>query len=218
MVSHFRASERLGRIRISRRCYTLLNQARIRPEHIRNFYVTYRLPDNPFFPLFFAIKRDYLAERERIREERRRYILSAMRSLPPPVLTTVKYLGYLERHYNAAGRSPVWQKHLFPGSKKKADAYSRYDTRQWLALFRDHLSLLEQRYRGLNELVAERVFACIVLELTPDLIPPARPSQSIVSRHYRRLSMLYHPDRGGDPTMFIEIKRARDVLVGSGSR
>lgn len=212
MLAHFRASERLRSLRISRRCYSLLNRARIQPHNLHHFYRTYRLPADPFFPLFFAIKRGYLAERERVKEARRQYILAAMRALPAPVLTTIKYLGYLERHYNAAGRSPVWQENLFPGSKKKADAYSRYDTSAWLALFRAHLALLVDRYRAMNDVIADRVFACIVLELTPTAIPPARPSADLVSRTYRRLSLLHHPDRGGDPTMFIEIKRARDVL------
>jgi hypothetical protein len=213
MMAHYYASERLQRLRMSRRCYTLLNNARIRPRNLHHFYRTYRLPSNPFFPLFFSIKRDYLAERERIREERRRYIRDSVRALPPPILTFIKYLGYLERYYNAAGLSPVWQKELFPTSKKQADAYQRYTTGDWLRLFREHLSSLEQRYRGLSEIVADRVFACIVLELTPELIPPARPDQALINRSYRRLSLLHHPDRGGDPRMFIQIKRARDVLV-----
>lgn len=213
MMTHYHASERLQRIRISRRCYTLLNHARIQPHNLHHFYRTYRLPENPFFPLFFTIKRSYLADRLRIKEERRRYILAAMRALPPPILTTIKYLGYLERYYNAAGRSPVWQDHLFPTSKKRADAYSRYATTDWLTLFREHLSLLEHRYRTLNEVVTERVFACIVLELTPELIPPSRPPRTRISRNYRRLSMLHHPDRGGDSAMFIAIKQARDLLA-----
>jgi curved DNA-binding protein CbpA len=33
-----------------------------------------------------------------------------------------------------------------------------------------------------------------------------------VTAAYRRLSMQHHPDRGGDATVFVELKAARDVL------
>lgn len=218
MMRHYFASERLQRIRVSRRCYTLLNNARIAPENLRHFYHTYRLPADPFFPLFFAAKRGYLAHRERLREERRRYIVARMRGLPPAVLAMVKFLGYLERHYNPAGLSPVWQTELFPGSKKKADAYARLADASWLVVFRRHLSHLQLRYPGLTDVIADRVLAAWVLGLDavldPERLPPRRPDRASVAKTYRRLSLLHHPDRGGDPAMFIEIKRARDVLVG----
>lgn len=216
MLAQFSSSERLQGLRISRRCYTLLHQARIAPHNLGNFYRTYRLPADPFFPLFFAIKRDYLAGRERATEERRQYILAAVRALPRDTLTRIKYLGYLERHYNAAGGSPVWQKQLFPGSRKKADAYARFTPSDWHALFRDHLGMLVDRYPRLTRTIADRVLACFVLGMIPEMIPPARPSPPVIARTYRRLSLLHHPDRGGDPTLFISIKRARDVLVGTG--
>ena len=215
MLTQYHVSRPLQHLRLNRRCYSLLHNARIAPGNLRHFYRTYRLPADPFFPLFFAIKRSYLDERERRKEERRRSIVSTMRALPPEVLTQIKYLGYLERHYNGAGRSPVWQSHLFPGSKKKADAYSRYTAPQWHALYRGHLSLLQKRYRGLTDVIVSRVLACFVLGIVPSLIPPSRPSSTEVSRTYRRLSLLHHPDRGGDPSLFISIKQARDLLVGA---
>ena len=215
MIAHYDASEQLRRLRFSRRCYTLLNQARIAPENLSHFYRTYRLPSDPFFPLFFAIKRSYLAERERIKEERRRYIHSRMRELPPVIRLQIKYLGYLERYYNAAGLSPVWQKRLFPTSKKRADMFQHLTPVEWQRLFRDHLALLVERYPRLTRVIADRVLACLVLGMIPELIPPARPAPPEIARTYRRLSMLHHPDRGGDPTLFISIKRARDVLVNA---
>lgn len=213
MMANYHASAPLQHLRISRRCYTLLNNARIAPHHLQNFYRTYRLPGNPFFPLFFAIKRDYLAERERVKEARRQYILAGMRALPQEVLAQIKYLGYLERHYNAAGLSPLWQNSIFPSSKKKVDAYARRATADWLAIYRSHLAELVKRYRGLSTLIADRVLACFALGIIPDGIPPARPAALEISRRYRSLSLQTHPDRGGDPSMFIEIKRARDTLV-----
>ena len=216
MIAQYNMSDRLRQLRISRRCYTLLNQARIAPENLVHFYRTYRLPRDPFFPLFFTIKRAYLAERERVREERHQYILDRMRSLEPDTLAQVKYLGNLERHYNAAGRSPVWQTGLFPGSKKRADQYTHFLSADWHALFRGHLAALSDRYPELTPAIANRVLACFVLGMTPLSVPPSRPSRSDVARVYRKLSMMHHPDRGGDPSIFIAIKHARDELVGTG--
>lgn len=214
MVSHFKASERLKTLRVGQRCYSLLNKARIAPDNLHHFYRTYRLPADPFFPLFFAIKGAYLAERERTKEERHKYILARVRSLPEPILTFFRYLGELECHYNGSGRSPVWQQHLFPSSKKQADAYARYGMADWHTILRDHLSRLAARYPGMTDVVVARVLGSFLLELPPNGVPPARPSRRQISRNYRRLSLVHHPDRGGDARLFILIKRARDVLVG----
>ena len=213
MIDHYLASDRLKTLRIVRRGYVLLDEATIEPESLRHFYRTYRLPANPFFPLFLRIKRDYLADRARIREARHRYIVERMRSLSPHVLATIKYLGHLERHYHGRDESPIWQSHLFPSSKKQADAYLNYATADWVRLFAEHLARLESRYRGFTEVTTSRVLASFLLELVPESIPPRRPPLTEISRTYRRLSLRHHPDRGGDPAHFIAIKRARDALM-----
>lgn len=220
MVGHFRSSRRLQQLRVSRRCYTLLHNARVERHNLVHFYRTYRLPSDPFFPLFFAIKREYLAERRRIKEDRHQYILQRLRALPAPILATIKYLGYLERYYNRSGTSPVWQKELFPGSKKRVREYGRYTTAEWLTIFRTHLLRLQERYGAPTDVAGERILACFVLGIVPDRIPPLRPEAPLISRNYRKLSLRHHPDRGGDPAMFIEIKRARDTLLSEprGSR
>ncbi|TVQ25378.1 MAG: hypothetical protein EA382_07080 [Spirochaetaceae bacterium] len=214
MMAHYHASQQLQRLRMNRRCYGLLANARIAPENLRAFYRTYRLPDNAFFPLFLAVKRRYLTDRERANEARHDYVLARMRALARPTLTWIKYLGHLERAYNAAGLSPVWQKHLFPTSKKRADAYTKHSEADWLSLYRDHLARLQSRYPTMKEIIVSRVYACIVLGLVPDRVPPLRPPATAVNRCYRRQSLLHHPDRGGDPAVFIAIKEARDTLIG----
>ena len=216
MMAHYHASPRLQSLRISRRCYSLLHNARIAPENLEAFYRTYRLPRNPFFPLFFTIKRSYLQRREEIREARRRYIRDRMRSLPPDTRSMIKYLGYLERHAHTAGESPLWQRELYPSSKKQVDRYLRCSRAEWLDLLRAHLQRLQNQYRVLTPVTIERVFASFVLGIVPREIPPRRPVAAEISRVYRKLSLLHHPDRGGDPVMFIRIKRARDVLVEKG--
>lgn len=224
LLTHYHASDRLKRLRFSRRCYSLLNHARISPQNLHHLYRTYHLPADPFFPLFLTAKRAYLAERARIKEERRQYILERMRSLPPEVLATVRYLGHLERNLNAAGRSPVWQAELFPSSKKAANELAARSSADWDCAVARHLAALRRRYTRLAPSVVERVLACHVLGLIPDpgraqsatcrtLRIPPDPSDEEVVRRYRTLSLLYHPDRGGDQARFIEIKRARDLLI-----
>ncbi len=224
MITHYHANPRLQSVRISSRCYTLLDTARIAPEHLENFYTTYRLPRDPFFPLFFLCKRAYLAERERIRQARRHYIIKRMRSLPEPVLRTIRYLGYLERSVNYAGESPLWQKHLFPGSKKQADAYLRRSSTDWQLAVRTHLSTLRSRYPRLKASVTDHIAALSILELLPDVrqedghasvtATTALPAHEIQTS-YRRLSLIHHPDRGGDAQLFITLKEARDYLLQS---
>jgi hypothetical protein len=214
MLDHFRASEALQRLRVSRRCYSLLHNARIAPENLHHFYRTYRLPAEPFFSLFLRIKRDYLAERERVREARHRYILESVRALPPEVLAFIKYLGRLEERYHGRRAHPLWQEHLFPKTKKQANAYRRYGFDEWLSVFRGHLDRLASRYPGLGPRYAEKLTACWVLGVLPQPDSGGRwPSPSEVTAAYRRLSMQHHPDRGGDAAVFVELKRARDVLL-----
>lgn len=214
LVSHLYASERLRALRVSRRCYSLLHNARIEPENLSHFYRTYGLPKEPFFPLFFQIKRDYLRELERKREDRRRYILDEMRRLPAPTLAFIKYLGHLEAYYHSRGRYPLWQRYIFPTTKKQVRGYSAYGMSEWLGLFRGHLDRLGKHYPELGRRHTDRLLACFVLDWLPPEIPPQWPGPQEVTARYRRLSMLHHPDRGGDPNIFLELKRAKDLLTG----
>ena len=214
MMHCYRESPALRRVRMSRRCYSLLQHARIAPENLHHFYRTYRLPRNEFFALFLRIRREYLAERARKQARRREEIRGIVRTLPEPVLAFFKYLGYLEDHYNYAGVHPLWQSKLFPSSKKTARTYTEYTPLQWIELFRRHLVSLEHRYRRFDEATGQRLLACYILECVPQRVPPTWPHRSQVNRNYRRLSLRHHPDRGGDPRMFIQLKRARDTLSG----
>jgi DnaJ-class molecular chaperone len=48
----------------------------------------------------------------------------------------------------------------------------------------------------------------------PVLGIPEGSSEQDVKRAYRRLAVTHHPDRGGDPKKFQEIKAAHDKLTG----
>ena len=224
MMNYFYNSPKLQNLRISRRCYSLLQHAKIEAHNLHHFYRTYRLPKDPFFPLFFKIKREYLQERQRRQDERVRYIAAAMRTLPEPILEFIKYLGRLEQRYNHSGAYPVWNRHMFPGSKKRVREYCRFTHREWIDFFRDYLGTLTERYRPLSDETAERLLACFILGCVPQ-----GPEESVshnglrwpdgdtVTRQYRKLSLQYHPDRGGESDMFVELKRAREVLSFAGS-
>jgi hypothetical protein len=220
MMSYYRNSERLQRLRMNRRCYSLLQHARIEPQNLHYFYRTYGLPKDPFFPVFFKIKRDYLQEQTKRRQEKVRYIAAGMRSLPEPTLEFIKYLGRLEQSCNQSGGYPVWNQHIFPRTKKRLHEYIKFDNADWVLFFKGYLANLSQRYRRVSGETAERLFACYVLDCLPEkpiLNGSLRwPDTATVTRQYRRLSMLHHPDRGGEGEMFVELKRARDVLDGRG--
>ena len=215
MLSHYRASLRLQQLRMSRRCYSLLQHAVIKPQYLQNFYRTYRLPQDPFFPLFLRIKQDYLAERERIRRQKMEYIGAKMRALPPQPLAFIKYLASFEEQYNGAGAFPVWTRHMFPRTKKRVREYAAFTPSQWIAHFEAHMQRLQQRYRRLDERSAERVIAAYVLDCLPQngTAVTGRPDPQLAIRNYRRLSKLHHPDLGGDGDLFLQLQWAREVLT-----
>ncbi|MFW5995096.1 MAG: hypothetical protein ACOCRN_03210 [Spirochaetia bacterium] len=213
LIAYLRNTPSLRKLGIPRRCYSLLHNARVTPENLEHFYRTYRLPRHPFFPLLLRIKRDYLAERVRIRQARRLYIREHMRALPEPVIGFIRYLGHFENEHNGAGYHPLWQEHLFPSTKKRVHALEKLTQKEWVDVFRAHLALLEQRYRTCRERDTERLLACYVLEYIPEQCPPVWPDKASARKRYRALSLRHHPDRGGDPAMFVELKDALEVLL-----
>ena len=208
MFQFYRLSTSLKSLRFSRRCYSLLDRAVIAPEHLGNFY------KDPFFPLFFAIKRDYLNHRKDLKRRRESYILARVRELDPQILRFIRYLGKLEQKLNAAGKTPVWEKTVYPGSKKRADEYLRCSLDQWIQIFRSFGDGLQRRYpRKAGIADWERVFAAFILECPPGEDSAHYPDEALVRRQYRKLSKLYHPDSGGNPEHFRLIKQARDILT-----
>jgi hypothetical protein len=240
--TYYRRSSDLRKVRFERRCYSLLQHARIKPENLHHFYRTYRLPKDPFFPLFFTIKREYLNERARIKREKEAYIARRMRLLPAEVRRTLRFLAQFEQHLNHAGRYPVWIDTVFPTTKKRVHEYERFTHLEWIRFYSNQVDLLLKRYRRLTENTATKIVACLTLGCIPENdgveentadgrlgrrrqdrthsggsshgIP--FPSPEIVKRQFRRLSMEHHPDRGGDVEYFVVLKEAHDILVGRG--
>jgi hypothetical protein len=217
MLHYYHLSPRLKTVRFSRRCYSLLQHAKIAPENLKYFYRTYRLPKDPFFPLYFTIKRDYLKQKAQRKQEKIQYIASQMRALSPSVLGFIKFLAAYEQGLNYSGRHPVWDEQLFPKTKKRVREYAHYRYDDWIQFFRAYLQALEKRYRTPDSRTAEILLAGLVLECLPGVLPRSpdlsRPSPADVMKQFRKLSKLHHPDRGGKAERFVHLKWARDVLL-----
>ena len=210
--NHFMSSEKLQKLRISRRCYSLLNQARIKPENMKFFYRTYRLPTDPFFPLFLTVKKAWLEERQRWRDERDRAIMSGMQELPDHRRRTLRMLAELERIHHPSGANPVWDDFIFPKSKKRAGELAGFGEIEWQNLWSLFLSRLIERYGSFPESQGLRIEALLMLDFN-QLPDEKRPGKREVKNKFRILSRKYHPDRGGNATLFRRLKTARDLLL-----
>ncbi len=212
MLNHFLSSEKLLRLRISSRCFQLLNKAGIDPEHLEHFYRTYRVPKDPFFPLFLRIKRNYLLDRQKKMELRESYILEKMKKLPPKKLRYIRFLAEWEQELNRKSDYPFWMENLYPKTKKQVHRYEAYSFLEWDAFFRQYVYGLLVHYRRNPETLGEKVLACGVLDLLPGTDPLILPGRGEVLHSFRTLSRTYHPDRGGSTDIFIKLKDAREVL------
>ena len=212
MINYLKSSSNLRGIKFNKRCYSLLNNAVIKPEHLINFYKTYRLPKHPFFPLFFMIKRDYLKSRELKKKEKLDYIDHRMEELPKNVLRYLQFVMKMESGYNRSGLHPLYTEVITPKTKKQVDMFSSYSHGDWLKFFKSYLGMLLSRYQRSSSEKIDSLSACFILDCIPDY-PSELPSVSIIKNNYRRMSKMYHPDTGGDATLFLEIKWARDVLL-----
>ena len=215
---HFLASETLQRLRISPRCYRILNEATIEPEHLADFYTTYRLPDHPFFPLFLAVKAEWLEQRRRWREKRDAEIFARVKQLPDHRRRSLRLLAEYERMHHPNADNPIWDNRLFPQSKKRAEEFMGYGETEWFGEWCRHLERLANRYRDIpalfdgfgNPTYSFKVLAVLVLRCR-------EVTRREVTRNFRFLSKEFHPDYGGSPESFRRLKTARDVLLDEGA-
>ncbi|MBI9099908.1 MAG: hypothetical protein JEY91_15615 [Spirochaetaceae bacterium] len=212
MISYLQKASPLISIRFNKRCYSLLNNAVIKPEHLENFYRTYGLPKHPFFPLFFMIKRQYLINRENKKIERQEYIDEKMKNLPLHIEGFFNLLANLEIKYNRAGQNPVYKQTIMAKTKKQVDRYSSFGHPDWLIFMDDYFASLTGQYERIPADTIDRLSACFILKCIPDSIN-SLPGHSQIKTQYRSFSKEFHPDTGGDPRLFIRVKWARDYLL-----
>lgn len=213
MISYYRSSPALQKIRFNRRCFSLLNDAVIEPAHLMNFYRTYRLPHDPFFPLFFMIKRSFLANKAEKKIEKALYIKTRMNQLPPSVIQMLTLVLEIEEKYNRSDRALIYRDSLFPKTKKQVDMYIKFSHSDWFLFFKKHFSVLRKEYERLTIEKTDQLLACFTLDCLPDNFKGS-PDKSLIKRRYRNYSKIYHPDMGGAPELFIAIKWAHDILLG----
>lgn len=208
MIRAFRDSVELKRLRFGRRCYTLLNKGLVKPENLNRFYRIYSLPKNPFFPLFFKVKQEYLKRRIEKKKEKDEYILKGMRSLAPEVITFIRYLGELEKNFHYKRQYPFWVKNLYPSSKKQVRKYIKLNIAGWKIFFTGYLEKFRIKYPRLTASECNRLVASFVLN-----IPPEKAGIDEIKKNFRALSKIHHPDTGGESDLFQILLWAKDILL-----
>ncbi len=212
MINYLRSSPNLRRIKFNRRCYSLLNNAIIKPENLVHFYKTYRLPRHPFFPIFFMIKRNYLKERENKKKDKEIYIQKGMKSLEDDVLRFLWLVLTMEKDLNRAGLTPLYTNLIKVKTKKQINIFLKFKHSDWLRFFRNYLEILLDHYDKQSSLKIDQLSACFILKCLP-MDFSILPEKSVIKNRYRSFCKEYHPDRGGDPELFMEIKWAYDLLL-----
>ena len=215
LTENLSMSRKLQKVRITPRCYRLLDQARIQPEHISNFIRTYRLPDDTFFTIFFDLKRAYLTRRQELKEQRKDFILNQLKALSPEVRKYISLLAKMEQKINHAGKNPVWNRVIVPSTKKAALQYNNFAVADWAALTEEFGCRLQERYPDVKtkHMHWDRIFSAFLLDCLPQSGENVNPEESLIRRQYRRLARMHHPDTGGNEKTFRMLKEARDILL-----
>jgi len=198
--------------KFNRRCYSLLHNGVIRPEHLSNFYRTYRLPKHAFFPLFFSIKKDYLEKKEQQKKDRVEYIKIKQHQLPMRVRQMQHYLQSMEKEAHEHDLFPLWKRKFRVRTKKQIDRWIAFSHSQWILFFEDFLEQFSQLYpfypqRHIDYIKAGHILQCINEKDSRQL------DLALAKVNFRKLSRQYHPDTGGDSEMFIRLKWAKDIIL-----
>lgn len=211
LESLLRRSPTLGRLRLSRVGYRLLNEPRLKIENLENFYSTYRVPRSAFFPLFLSIKWAHRRDLAAARERRAGDIAAIMELWPREVIGLARYLKEAERRANPG--TPFWRRELCPHSKKRATELLGFALSDWIPYLADYIDRLRRSYRTLALADTDRLLACAFLDCLPDPATGRLPSKATVKAQYRKISKACHPDLGGDPRHFLIVTKSKDLLL-----
>ncbi len=190
--------------------WRLLNVPHLESRYLDNFMHTYHLPERSFFELFLTIKKQYRSDLDLKFLSRRRRVEAFTKKYPSRVLTAFSYFARLEATRNT--KIPVWRKSMFPGTLKRANELIEFTNDQWKALFSSHLDALEVFYRRIMLPEKRTFFYYLILECFPDTETGENPSPKRVKECFRKRSREYHPDKGGDPDLFRELREAYESL------
>jgi len=207
LINIYNHSDVLKKTRLRRKCYSLLQKARILPENLDRFYLFYRLPKHSFFPLFLRLKREYLNKIDTKKKEKRDYILKKMRKLPYNIQFYIKSLANYEKSLSC-NNCQIWIECFYPKTKKKVNSYFNYSLFDWLKTAENFKVLLVKRFKDIDINYFKRITSFLILDLTSD-----NNSIDLIKKKYRVLSKKYHPDHGGDSDYFKKIKDAYEFLI-----
>ncbi len=213
LKEYLKDDRRLRSVKLGTREYRLLNRGTIRPEHVTNFVQTYRMPASPFFLLYFQLKQDYEQKKLTRKQEKKDFILKKLQELPWKIRQYLSALAVIEQHINHAGKNPVWNRVIVPSTKKASMEYGKYSLSDWKLLTQRFGGQLGIRYPGIPKDNWEKMFCAFLLGYPPKpgLKLPASPEE--IQRRYRKMSLQYHPDTGGNEKIFRMLKEARDTLL-----
>ncbi len=208
MLSYFKASDALQNLRISKKAYSILNNCKVSNDKLNYFYKVFRIPKNPFFPVFLKIKSDYLKDKRDRAYEKLKYIKNIMNNLDEKVINHLKYFIKYEKTININRNTPIWNKYFFPKSKKKADEFYKFNKNNWTKIFFKFIESLNNYYNWIDKIYGKKLVALFILELEI-----AKYNTEKLKSQFRILSKKYHPDAGGDSESFNNLMLAKKIMI-----
>jgi hypothetical protein len=158
--------------------------------------------------MFLKIKREFIIRRLYLKEKKKKYIYNKIINLSPQNLKFIRYLAKYESTVNKYNKFPIWNKTFYPKTKKNADVISKYNRVDWIIMFYNFIDKLIERYTNIDEKHLNKVIALYILEL-----PIEKHSSEKIKKQYRKLSMKYHPDQGGNSRDFNFLQKAKNILI-----
>ena len=208
IVNIYNSSNELKKLKISNYCFSLLNNARILAENLNAFYKRFNIPKNLFFPLFLKLKREYKIKQKNIKNEREKYIYERMLSLSFKTKEIIRFLNLLEKKLNKFRKTPIWNKMIYPKTKKRVSQYLKFNNIDWAVLFNNFLEELKERYKFKIEPDIKKMIHLFVLEIYDN-----KYNEELIIKNFRILSKKYHPDTGGNSKYFNMLKESKDNLL-----
>ena len=129
-------------------------------------------------------------------------------NLPKKTLRFIRYLAKYESTINKYNKFPVWNNLFYPRTKKNADIISNYDHVDWINLFNKFIEKLKKRYKVIDEKYINKIIALFIMDLSIK-----KHSTETIKKQYRKLSLKFHPDQGGNSRDFNLLQKARSILI-----
>lgn len=206
LVNLLKSSDSLKKLKFNRNTYSALNHVRVNPGDLKGFIYNNRFQENPFFPLFLKLKKEYLSAKLKKKKDKQDYIYIKLKQLSPQIKKYLKVFRDYECSRNK--RFPLWKKFFYPKTKKRVNELSKYSTIEWAGLFNTYTDEVYKRYKQVDLKYLNKIISLFVLELEPQ-----KYKITSVKIQYRKLSKKYHPDSGGNNHFFNLLQKSRDILL-----